>query len=64
MPVKNVTLIDRLTVSVTPTRQSYLSIKGIYPFRVSFKTLPYSGLSTNNAPGIGVAVIGSTFYIL
>jgi hypothetical protein len=64
MPVKNVTLVDRLNISVTPTKQSYASIKGIYPFRVSFKTLPYSGLSTNNAPGIGIAVIGSTFYIL
>ena len=64
MPVKNVTVLDRLNVLVTPTKQSYASIKGIYPFKVSFKSLPYSGLSTNNAPGIGIAVIGSTFYIL
>jgi hypothetical protein len=64
MSVKNVTLVDKLNVLVTPTKQSYASIKGIYPFRVSFKSLPYSGLSNNNAPGIGIAVIGSTFFIL
>jgi len=64
MPVKNITTIDKLNVSVTPTKQSYASIKGIYPFKVSFKTLPYPGFSNNNFPGIGIAVIGSTFYIL
>jgi hypothetical protein len=64
MPVKNVTTLDKLKVSVTPTSQSYSSIKGIYPFRVSFKTLPYPGFSNSNVPGIGLAVIGSTFYIL
>jgi hypothetical protein len=64
MPVKSVTLIDRLNVSVTPTKQSYASIKGIYPFKVRFENLPYPGFSSNNSPGIGIAVIGSTFYIL
>lgn len=64
MPVKNVTTVDKLNVSVTPTKQSYASIKGIYPFKVSFKTLPYPGFSNTNSPGIGIAVIGSTFYIL
>jgi hypothetical protein len=64
MPVKSITTIDKLNVSVTPTKQSYVSIKGIYPFKVRFKNLPYPGLSNNNAPGIGIAVIGSTFYIL
>jgi hypothetical protein len=64
MSVKSITTIDKLNVLITPTKQSHASIKGIYPFRVSFKSLPYSGLSNNNAPGIGVAVIGSTFYIL
>ena len=64
MPVKNVTVLDKVNVLVTPTKQTYSSIKGIYPFKVSFKTLPYPGFSSNNVPGIGIAVIGSTFYIL
>ena len=64
MSVKSITTIDKLNVSVTPTKQSYSSVKGIYPFRVRFKSLPYPGFSNNNFPAIGIAVIGSTFYIL
>jgi hypothetical protein len=64
MPVKSVAVLDKLNVLVTPTKQSYASIKAIYPFRVSFKSLPYPGFSNSNIPGIGIAVIGSTFYIL
>jgi hypothetical protein len=38
-------------------------IKGVYPFRVNFKSLgvPIGGSSSGAA--IGIAVIGSTFYI-
>jgi hypothetical protein len=64
MSVKKITKIDKLNIFVTPTRQSYSSVKGIYPFRVRFKSLPYPGFSSNNFPGIGIAIIGSTFYIL
>jgi hypothetical protein len=39
-------------------------IEGIYPFRVRFKDLGYPGISSGNAPAIGLAVIGSSFYIL
>jgi hypothetical protein len=74
MPVEKVTTLDRIKVSVTPKQYSKVNIRtigtitpeieGVYPFRVRFKDLGYPGFSTNTTPGIGIAVIGSTFYIL
>jgi hypothetical protein len=74
MPVEKVTTLDRIKVSVTPKQYSKVNIRtigtilpeveGVYPFRVRFKDLGYPGISGNNAPGIGLAIIGSTFLIL
>jgi hypothetical protein len=64
MPVKSIVTIDKFKTSVSPKKQAYSSVKGIYPFKVRFKNLSYPGFSSNTVPGIGLAVIGSTFYIL
>jgi hypothetical protein len=74
MPVQKVTTLDRVRTSVKQTNYSKTNIKrigttlaeiqGIYPFKVRFTDLGYPGFSTNTTPGIGIAVIGSTFYIL
>lgn len=74
MPVEKVTTLDRIKVSVNPKQYPKVNIRtigtilpeveGIYPFRVRFKDLGYPGISGNNAPGIGLAIIGSTFLIL
>jgi hypothetical protein len=74
MPVENITTLEISKVSIKPTKYIKVNIKrigttlaevqGVYPFRVRFKDLGYPGFSSNNTPGIGIAVIGSTFYIL
>ena len=74
MPVQKVTTLDRVRTSVKQTNYSKTNIKrigatlteiqGIYPFKVRFTDLGYPGFSANLVPGIGIAVIGSTFYIL
>jgi hypothetical protein len=74
MPVENITTLEISKVSIKPTEYTKVNIKrigttlaevqGIYPFKVRFKDLGYPGFSSNNTPGIGIAVIGSTFYIL
>jgi hypothetical protein len=64
MPVKSIVTIDKFKTSVNPKRQAYSSVKGVYPFRVRFESLNYPGFSSNTVPSIGLAVIGSTFYIL
>ena len=74
MRVEKVTTLDGITVSVTAKQYSKVNIRtigtstreieGVYPFRVRFKDLGYPGISGNNAPGIGLAIIGSTFLIL
>jgi hypothetical protein len=74
MPVENITTLEISKVSIKPTKYTKVNIKrigttlaevqGIYPFKVRFKDLGYPGFSSNNTPGIGIAVIGSTFYIL
>jgi hypothetical protein len=74
MPVENITTLEISKVSIKPTEYTKVNIKrigttlaevqGVYPFRVRFKDLGYPGFSSNNTPGIGIAVIGSTFYIL
>jgi hypothetical protein len=64
MPVKSIVTIDKLRTSITPKKQVHSSIKGVYPFRVRFENLAYPGFSTNTSPGIGLAIIGSTFLIL
>jgi hypothetical protein len=74
MPVEQVTTLQIAKVDITPTQYTKVNIKrlgttvpeviGVYPFRVRFKDLGYPGFSTNTTPGIGIAVIGSTFYIL
>lgn len=43
--------------------QRSVRIKGIYPFRVNFKTLNVPIAGQSSGAGIGLAVIGSTFYI-
>jgi hypothetical protein len=40
-----------------------VKVKGIYPFRVNFKSLGVPVGGTSSGAGIGIAVIGSTFYI-
>jgi hypothetical protein len=74
MPVEQVTTLEVVKVSVKPTEYTDINItrigttlaevQGVYPFKVRFKDLGYPGFSSNNTPGIGIAVIGSTFYIL
>ncbi len=74
MPVEKVTTLEKFNSSVVQTKYSKASVKkigsytaeisGVYPFKVRFKDLGYPGFSTNTTPGIGIAVIGSTFYIL
>jgi hypothetical protein len=74
MPVENITTLEISKVSIKPTEYTKVNIKrigttlaevqGVYPFRVRFKDLGYPGFSSNTTPGIGIAVIGSTFYIL
>ena len=74
MPVEKVTTLEIAKVDIKPTEYTKVNIKrigttvseviGVYPFRVRFKDLGYPGFSPNNIPPIGIAVIGSTFYIL
>jgi hypothetical protein len=74
MPVEKVTTLEIVKVSVKPTEYTDINItrigttlaevQGVYPFKVRFKDIGYPGFSTNTTPGIGIAVIGSTFYIL
>ena len=74
MPVEKVTTLEVIKVSVKPTEYTDVNItrigttlaevQGIYPFRVRFKDLGYPGFSPNTTPGIGLAIIGSTFLIL
>lgn len=74
MPVEKVTTLERFDASIVQTKYSKASIKkigsttaeirGVYPFKIRFKDLGYPGFSGSNFPPIGIAVIGSTFYIL
>ena len=74
MPVEKVTTLQQFKVFANSKDYAKVSLKrigtftpeieGIYPFRVRFKDLGYPGISGNNAPGIGLAIIGSTFLIL
>lgn len=74
MPVEKVTAVDQLRLSITQTNYSVSKakrigyfipeVKGVYPFRVRFKDLGYPGFSNANYPGIGLAIIGSSFYVL
>lgn len=74
MPVQKVTTLEQFNSSVSQTEYPQASLKrigttlaevqGVYPFKVRFQDLGYPGFSTNTTPGIGIAVIGSTFYIL
>ena len=74
MPVEKVTTLEKFNASVVQTKYSKASVKkigsataeirGVYPFKVRFRDLGYPGYSSSNFPGIGIAIIGSTFYIL
>ena len=74
MAVEKVTTLQQFKVFVNSKDYAKVSLKrvgsftpqveGIYPFRVRFKDLGYPGISSGNAPAIGLAVIGSTFLIL
>ena len=74
MPVQQITTLEIAKVSVKPTEYTNVNItrigttlaevQGLYPFKVRFKDIGYPGFAANNSPGIGLAVIGSTFYIL
>ena len=74
MAVESVVTLDRFKSFVSPTKYVNASVKtlgsntaeirAVYPFRVRFKDLGYPGYSSSNVPPIGIAVIGSTFYIL
>jgi hypothetical protein len=74
MPVQAVTTLEQFNSSVSQIKYPNASLKtigvtlaevqGVYPFKVRFQDLGYPGFSSVNVPGIGIAVIGSTFYIL
>jgi hypothetical protein len=74
MPVEKVITLEQFKVFVKPKDYAKVSLRrlgtftpeveGIYPFRVRFKDLGYPGISSGNAPAIGLAIIGSTFLIL
>ena len=64
MPVKQITRKDYAKVTLRKIGSLTLQVEGIYPFRVRFESLPYPGISSGNAPAIGLAVIGTTFLIL
>jgi hypothetical protein len=74
MPVQKVTTLDPIRTSVKQTNYSKTNVKrigatlaeiqGIYPFKVRFTDIGYPGISGNNAPGIGIAIIGFNNYIL
>jgi hypothetical protein len=74
MPVEKITTLEICKVSVKPTEYTNVNItrigttlaevQGVYPFKVRFKDIGYPGFSSGSPPGIGIAVIGSTFYIL
>jgi len=51
--------VDVKQVAITASQ-----IKNILPFRVRFTNLNFGASSANSSPGIGVMVIGSSFYIL
>lgn len=64
MPAKQITRKDYAKVTLRKIGSLTPQVEGIYPFRVRFESLAYSGISSSNAPAIGLAVIGSTFLIL
>jgi hypothetical protein len=74
MPVEQVTTLEVAKIFVTPLEYTKINvtrigttlaeIQGIYPFKVRFKDIGYPGFSQNTTLGIGIATIGSTFYIL
>ena len=64
MPVKSIVTVDKIKTSISPKQQAYSSVKGVYPFKIRFESLNYPGFSSNTVASIGLAVIGSTFYIL
>jgi hypothetical protein len=74
MPVEQITTLEIAKVSVKPTEYTNVNItrigttlaevQGVYPFKVRFKDIGYPGIAANNSPGIGLAIIGSSFYIL
>ena len=74
MPVQKVTTLEQFNSSISQTEYSKASlkaigvtlseVKGVYPFKIRFQDLGYPGFSPGNPAAIGIAVIGSTFYIL
>jgi len=74
MPVEQVTTLEVAKIFVTPLEYTKINVtrigttlaevQGIYPFKVRFKDIGYPGFSQSNTPRIGIAIIGSTFYIL
>jgi hypothetical protein len=74
MPVETISTLEKFNTSVVQTKYSKASVKkigsataeirGVYPFKVRFRDIGYPGFSSSNVPGIGIAIIGSTFYIL
>lgn len=74
MPIQKVTTLEQFNSSISQTEYSKASLKtigvtlaevqGVYPFKVSFQNLGYPSYSPGNPAAIGIAIIGSTFYIL
>jgi hypothetical protein len=74
MPVETISTLEKFNTSVVQTKYSRASVKkigsataeirGVYPFKVRFRDLGYPGYSPSNPAAIGIAIIGSTFYIL
>jgi len=59
--------IDQKEYSKTNVRRigtTVSEVNSILPFRVRFTNLEFGVSAANSTPGIGIMIIGSTFYIL
>ena len=52
--------------SITSISESYgsVTINSVLPFRIRFTTIGMQSYSSNNAPGIGIQIIGLSNWIL
>jgi hypothetical protein len=62
--VKAVTTLTYPKTKVNQTNYSVLKASEILPFRIRFASVQIPGFGVNNAPPIGIAVIGVNNYIL
>ena len=59
-------LIDSYNYPLIAIKEQYgsIKIKEVLPFRIRFTTIGLEGYSSTNPPGIGIAVIGVSNWIL